>query len=94
IGRVRPDATAVPHRRAVAGAQAFVDVIDVDEAEARAIVADLRAGLGEGTGYVNYIDPDMPDWASAYYGANLPRLRRVARRYDPDRVLAFPQGLG
>ncbi|MEU4746792.1 BBE domain-containing protein, partial [Actinosynnema sp. NPDC023658] len=37
--------------------------------------------------------PDKPDWPTAYYGRNLPRLRRVARRYDPDRVLAFPQGL-
>ncbi|ONI91822.1 FAD-binding dehydrogenase [Saccharothrix sp. ALI-22-I] len=93
IGRVRPEATAFPHRRAVASAQAFVDVIDVSEAEARRTVADLRDGLGHDTGYVNYIDPDMPDWRTAYYGRNLPRLSRVARRYDPDRVLAFPQGL-
>ncbi|MFI9005657.1 FAD-binding oxidoreductase [Actinosynnema sp. NPDC053489] len=93
IGRVRPDATAFPHRRAIASAQAYVDVVGVSEAEARRILADLRDGIGHGTGYVNYIDPDMPDWATAYYGDNLPRLRRVARRYDPDRVLAFPQGL-
>ncbi|GAB3003645.1 FAD-binding oxidoreductase [Saccharothrix stipae] len=93
IARVRPEATAFPHRHAIASAQAYVDVVGVDEAEARRILADLRDGIGHGTGYVNYIDPDMPDWPTAYYGRNLPRLRRVARRYDPDRVLAFPQGL-
>ncbi|WP_439661843.1 BBE domain-containing protein [Lentzea sp. HUAS TT2] len=54
----------------------------------------MRDGLGLGTtGYVNHIDPEMPDWPSAYYGRNLARLRKVARRHDPGRVLAFPQGL-
>ncbi|WP_306747627.1 FAD-binding oxidoreductase [Saccharothrix yanglingensis] len=94
LARVAPDATAFPHRSALASVQVFVDVIDMTEAEARLSLASIRDGLGTGaTGYVNYIDPDMPDWPTAYYGANAPRLRRVARRYDPDRVLAFPQGL-
>ncbi|MEU4742260.1 FAD-dependent oxidoreductase, partial [Actinosynnema sp. NPDC023658] len=65
IARVHPEATAFPHRRAIASAQAFVDVVDVSEAEARRTVADLRDGMGHDTGYVNYIDPDMPDWPTA-----------------------------
>ncbi|ANZ37665.1 FAD-binding dehydrogenase [Lentzea guizhouensis] len=95
LGRVAPDATAFPHRRALASAQCYVNVVDGrTEAEGRRILASLRDGLGTGTtGYVNYIDPEMPDWAVAYYGGNLPRLRKVRRRYDPDRVLAFAQGL-
>ncbi|MFD1145681.1 FAD-dependent oxidoreductase [Saccharothrix hoggarensis] len=93
IARVRPDATAFPHRDAIASAQAYVGVGDVSEAEARRTVADVRDGLGHNTGYVNYIDPDMPEWRTAYYGRNLARLRRVARRYDPDHVLAFPQSV-
>ncbi|GAA3872717.1 FAD-binding oxidoreductase [Saccharothrix violaceirubra] len=93
IGRVPVTATAFPHRDAFASMQAYVDVGLVDQAEARRTVAALRDGIGGGTGYVNYIDPDMPDWATSYYGPNLPRLREVAARYDPDRVLAFAQGV-
>ncbi|WP_258946112.1 FAD-binding oxidoreductase [Lentzea californiensis] len=94
LGRVAPDATAFPHRDARASAQIFMDAENRTEAEARQVLATVRDGLGAGnTGYVNYIDPEMPDWPTAYYGRNLARLRKVARRYDPDRVLAFPQGL-
>ncbi|MEU4802648.1 FAD-binding oxidoreductase [Actinosynnema sp. NPDC023587] len=93
IGRVRPDETAFPHRDALASAQIFVNGTGIDEATARRELAEVRDGLGAGGGYVNYVDPEMPDWRTAYYGHNYPRLHRVARRYDPDRVLAFPQSV-
>jgi hypothetical protein len=54
---------------------------------------DRLAGLLGPWGYVNYMDPDMPRWQHAYYGANLTRLQSTARRYDPDRVLDFAQGV-
>jgi len=34
--------------------------------------------------YQNFPDPDLPDSARAYFGANVHRLRQIKARYDPD----------
>ncbi|HEX6360135.1 FAD-dependent oxidoreductase [Actinophytocola sp.] len=86
VGRVAPDATAFPHRKAFASAQIYSSASEQD-------VAEIRDGLPGGTGYVNYIDPTMPDWAAAYYGDNLQRLQKVAAKYDPDKVFTFAQAI-
>jgi FAD/FMN-containing dehydrogenase len=98
IARVGVRETAFPHRKALASFQFLhgAEAADGGEAEARRSLAAVRDGLGPEfgtTGYVNYLDPEMPDWAEAYYGPNLPKLRAVARKYDPHAVFAFPQGL-
>ncbi|GGM57051.1 hypothetical protein GCM10012275_30220 [Longimycelium tulufanense] len=90
--------SAFPYRNALSSIQVLHDVGGAagDERTVRRTVRQVRNELAKHTGetgYVNYIDPEMPDWASAYYGANLPRLRRAARRYDPDALFPFPQGL-
>jgi FAD/FMN-containing dehydrogenase len=48
---------------------------------------------GSGGAYQNFPDPDLDDWAHAYYGANLERLVRVKAAYDPDGAFRFPQSL-
>ncbi|MCX5402768.1 FAD-binding oxidoreductase [Streptomyces sp. NBC_00335] len=53
---------------------------------------DLRPWAG-GAAYQNYADPRLTGWREAYYGPNLARLEEVRRRYDPDRLLRFPQAV-
>ncbi|SHN47601.1 FAD-binding oxidoreductase [Cryptosporangium aurantiacum] len=91
VGTLAPGDTAFVHRRAHATVQVYsgransvTAVTEVQQA--------LRPLVGTGA-YVNYLDAGQSDWATAYYGANLPRLRRTVRRYDPDGVFTFPQSV-
>lgn len=96
VGRVPVAETAFPHRKAEASIQVYLKTTTAGRPAAARQVAEVRDALAPlvGSGaYVNYIDATMPDWASAYYGANLPRLREVAQRHDPDRVFTFAQAI-
>jgi len=96
VSRLAPAATAFPHRTALATVQIYAATDSTHRPQAARAVAEVGSALAAllGTGaYVNYIDPALPDSASACYGPNLDRLRAIARRYDPGGVFAFPQGL-
>ncbi|QCH23916.1 FAD-binding oxidoreductase [Mycobacteroides salmoniphilum] len=95
VSRVSADATAFPHRRAAASIQIYHGV-GADSSVAYRRVDEARDRLAEVCGaaaYVNYIDPRLPDWAAAYYGDNLTRLRRIASAYDPNGVFGFMQAV-
>lgn len=89
--------TAFPHRKAFATAQIYASATAATEAAVTRDIGQVVAGLadlGIKDGYVNYIDPALPDdWGTAYYGPNLARLRSVAYDYDPDKVFDFPQAV-
>jgi FAD/FMN-containing dehydrogenase len=98
INRVRPDATSFVHRGTLAGIQRTSSfspgdsqaTIDRGYAWLREFSAAMRPYVS-GSAYQNYADPDLADWASAYYGSNLARLRDVKKRFDPERLFDFPQ---
>ncbi|TMQ92446.1 FAD-binding oxidoreductase [Actinomadura soli] len=88
IGRIGPGDTAFPHRKGLFSVQYLAP----DNAWLRATHAAMEPSMG-GTAYVNYIDPDLKGWATAYYGPNLDRLRRTKAAHDPGRLFRFPQAL-
>ncbi|KLL10353.1 oxidoreductase [Protofrankia sp. BMG5.30] len=100
INRVPVADTAFPHRDVL-----FLISMDTswntdDPAEVARDNLEWLTGLHQEMGafasdaaYVNFPDPDLPDWRSAYYGPNLARLNEVKHRYDPDRVFRFAQAI-
>ncbi|WP_371501705.1 FAD-binding oxidoreductase [Kitasatospora sp. NBC_00374] len=101
INRVDQADTAFVHRHA----QYLVSMdTSWDERDGPAAVAanlrwlaDLREAvapyLAEGS-YLNFTDPDLTDWRTAYYGANYPRLVEIKKRVDPDGLFTFDQAVG
>jgi FAD/FMN-containing dehydrogenase len=98
--RLRGDATAFVHRDARFLLKHAVvidpDTADTEREAARAWLSRSWALLhrwGSAGAYQNFPDPDLQDWAHAYYGTNLRRLLRVKARYDPGNFFRFPQSL-
>ena len=95
LGRVASNATAFPHRDALFSLEyASIDLpsTSYDPLWANAMRARMSA-WSTGGAYVNYLDPKLTNWESAYYGANYARLQQVKKTYDPNRVLTMPQGI-
>jgi FAD/FMN-containing dehydrogenase len=94
------DATAFAHRgaRAVAqlqsrwSADAPADVVSANLEWLRGVYA-ATAPWRSGAAYVNYPDPDLVDFGTAYFGANLPRLQAVKAAYDPTDLFHGPQSI-
>ena len=56
-------------------------------------VRTLLDGYGTGRAYQNFADPELADPLLAYYGDNLPRLRHIKNRYDPDNFFHHRQSI-
>jgi FAD/FMN-containing dehydrogenase len=98
--RVRPDATAFVHRAELFQLKhaAVVDPPVTTAAAAAAhrwVLASWTSvhPWGSGRVFQNFADPDLENWADAYYGTNHDRLVRIKARYDPANLFRFHQSL-
>jgi hypothetical protein len=92
LGRVAPDATAFPHRRALFSAEYYQDASGVASPSWGNSMRTTMKTWTSGRAYVNYRDPLITD-TSVYYGTNYARLRMVKTKYDPTQVFRFPQSI-
>ncbi|MCW2855345.1 MAG: FAD-binding protein [Marmoricola sp.] len=97
-GRVRdlgPGDTAFVHRLALMTVQYTATFVGARAAAGDSFVRGFRSAMTPYWGnhaYVNYADPTLPDYRSAYFGANAARLAAVKKTYDPHGFFAQPQG--
>jgi len=100
VNRVAPGATAFVHRNALFGAQyttgwnpgAGSTGVNNQHTWLRNFWSSMRP-YASGQAYQNYIDPDLTNWAQAYYGGNLNKLSAIKKKYDPTDLFTFPQAI-
>jgi FAD/FMN-containing dehydrogenase len=98
--RVPADATAFAHRaeRFLLKQEVVVDA-SASQPERQAARGWLSRSWalvhpwGSGGVYPNFPDTELDDWARAYHGANLDRLKQVKAAYDPENVFRFDQSV-
>jgi FAD binding domain/Berberine and berberine like len=100
INRVAANATAFAHRNALFSAQYSASWNVTDPASVVAAnhtwqhnVWQSMRQYASGGAYQNYVDPDLPNWQQAYYGANLARLQRIKSTYDAGNLFQFAQSI-
>ncbi|MBL4646383.1 MAG: FAD-binding oxidoreductase [Rhizobiales bacterium] len=91
------DDTAYPHRDAAFLVQFASSITEKqDNTAAHAALSSIQQALRPfvtGGAYVNYRDPDLRDFAQAYWGDNYPRLQAVKAKYDPQNMFRHAQSI-
>jgi len=94
ISRIAEDATAFAHRKALFSVEyATWQSRSVYDTAFPNRMRGVMKAWSSGGAYVNYLDPLLGGWQSAYYGANYARLRNAKKQYDPGRVFNQLQGV-
>ena len=100
IARIAPEATAFVHRHSLISAEYDIEyqggTADAKVDQALNWVHGMRNTMkpwSSGRAYVNYVDPLLEDWKTAYHGSNYARLVQVKMKYDPSQIFHLPQGI-
>jgi hypothetical protein len=98
--RVRPDATAFVHREELFQLKHSVTVDPKaphgEKTDAQTWVFRSWEAVhpwGSGRVFPNFVDPELQNWADAYYGPNYERLVQIKARYDPMGFFRFHQSI-
>jgi FAD/FMN-containing dehydrogenase len=102
VSMYAPDATAYVHRPYPWVLSTDIDWSGGDNKQRiddnlkwqRDVQNSFSTMLGTPGSFYNFPDPGLDEPARAYWGNNLPRLREVKRRYDPDSVFTPPRNQG
>jgi FAD/FMN-containing dehydrogenase len=98
LAEIAPDTTAFVHRRGTLFCLQYGSVwsnpADTQKRldDMRQFYASLRPYMS-GSAYVNYCDLELSDYATAYWGENLPRLKQIKAVFDPANVFRHAQSV-
>lgn len=97
VSDIDRSATAFPHREAEYVIYYLVQFFHPSQVKPRkAALVDLRDKLRPhvtGGAYVNYPDVSLENWAEAYWGENLSRLKQIKRKWDPENIFHHAQSI-
>lgn len=74
----------------------FWDITTAGEIEAKKWLdgfMTLMQPYFNGESYQNYPRRDLPDYPQQYWANSYPTLQQVKKKYDPNDVFNFPQGI-
>jgi hypothetical protein len=57
-------------------------------------MSELRRIAPNAGAYVSESNYFQPDWPTAFWGSNYPKLAQVKKRYDPDGLFYMWHGVG
>jgi len=100
ISEISPEETAFPHRNTVYNLGLLVQVPSDQPAKFKKVVRRMerewpRLSKFLDGSYVNYpmASLDVEEYEHVYWGPHVQRLRQVKRKYDPDNLFWYPQGI-
>jgi FAD/FMN-containing dehydrogenase len=90
INNVSPSKTAFAHRNMLACIQYYAN--GSGTSWLAAAKKDMKPYVSS-SAYVNYIDPTVKGYQTAYYGTNLTQLRKIKKKYDKNNLFRFKQSI-